>query len=364
MTIRGATSPDDPKFDRSRSYDAVLVVSFGGPEGLEDVMPFLENVTRGRNIPRERLEEVAHHYEHFAGVSPINERNRVLIRALQAELQNHGPRLPVYFGNRNWHPQVADTVRQMGDDGVKRAIVFVTAGFSCNSGCRQYREDVVRAAESVGEGAPEFDKLRVFYNHPRFVQANAENLQRALAQIPDGRRDRARLAFTAHSIPDAMARRSAYEKQLQEACRLVAEAAGVKRWDLVYQSRSGPSHVPWLGPDVLSHLEDLARQGTRDVVVDPIGFISDHIEVLWDLDEEARIKAGELGMNLIRVPTVDTHPEFITMIRELILERVTPNPDRRAVGRYGPNHDICPVDCCLIGGSAGRRVGGSAETDR
>src|ERR1051326_4175478 len=220
MTIRGAASPEDPKFDRPRQYDAVLVMSFGGPEGPDDVMPFLENVTRGRNIPRERLTEVAHHYEHFGGVSPINQQNRALIEALTAELAARGPKLPVYFGNRNWHPFVTDTIRQMRDDGIKRAIVFVTAGFSSYSGCRQYREDVIRAVETVGEGAPEFDKIRVFYNHPLFIQANADNLRATLGAIPEGRRDRARVVFTAHSIPESMARQSAYERQLHEAGRV------------------------------------------------------------------------------------------------------------------------------------------------
>ena len=349
MTIRGATSPDSPRFDQPHSYDAVLIMSFGGPEGMADVMPFLENVTRGRNIPRQRLEEVAHHYQHFGGVSPLNAHNRALIHSLASELQAHGPPLPLYFGNRNWHPFVADTIRQMRDAGVKRALVFVTSGFASYSGCRQYREDIIRAAEGVGPGAPEFDKIRVFYNHPRFIEANADNLRQALARIPDERRERARVVFTAHSIPETMARASQYEKQLGEASRLVAEAVGVGKWDLVYQSRSGPPHIPWLAPDILAHMEAMAGEGIRDVVVDPIGFVSDHIEVLWDLDQEAKEKAAELGMNLVRVATVGTHAEFIKMIRELILERMTPNPERRAIGRFGPDHDICPVDSCLLG---------------
>jgi ferrochelatase len=349
VTIQGASSPGDPKFDRPRTYDAVLVMSFGGPEGLDDVIPFLENVTRGRNIPRERLEQVAHHYEHFSGVSPINEQNRALIRALEAELSANGPRLPVYFGNRNWHPLVADTIRQMRDDGIKRVITFVTAGFSCYSGCRQYREDILKAAAQVGAGAPEFDKLRVFYNHPGFIAANADNLRQALQQIPAERRSRAKVAFTAHSIPAGMAQNSAYERQLGEASSLTAQAARVTAWDLVYQSRSGSPQNPWLEPDILDHLQTLADQGVRDVLVDPIGFISDHVEVLWDLDQEAREKAAELGMNFVRVPTVGTHPAFIRMIRDLIVERMTENPDRAAVGRFAANHDICPVDCCLIG---------------
>ena len=355
MTIRGAGSPDASPFDQPRSYDAVLVMSFGGPEGVDDVMPFLENVTRGRNVPPERLLAVARHYEHFGGVSPINQQNRALISALQAELAASGPNLPIYFGNRNWRPFVKDTVRRMRDDGVRRAIAFMTAGFSCYSGCRQYREDIVRATEAAGEGAPAFDKIRAFYNHPGFIEPNAANLKEALAAIAADRGAKGRVVFTAHSIPIAMARQSTYEVQLAEASRLVAERAGIERHDLVYQSRSGPPQVPWLGPDILEHLDALAAQGVKDVVVHPIGFISDHMEVRWDLDEEAKARAAKLGMNFVRVATVESHPTFVRMIRELILERMTQNPTRRALGRFGPNHDVCPVDCCLIGGRAAGR---------
>ncbi|MSR06030.1 MAG: ferrochelatase [Gemmatimonadetes bacterium] len=351
MTIRGANSPDTPLVDTPRSYDAVLVMSFGGPEGPDDVMPFLENVTRGRNIPPERLLHVAEHYQHFGGVSPINRQNRKLIAALARELSAYGPRLPIYFGNRNWHPFITDTVRQMRDNGVKRAIAFVTAGFSCFSGCRQYREDIVRAIDAVGEGAPEIDKLRVFYNHPGFIEPTVEGLTAALGTIPPGRREKARVVFTAHSIPAGMATSSAYERQFGEASRLVAEAAGVEsRYQIAYQSRSGSPQAPWLEPDILDVIAKLAADGNADVVVQPIGFISDHIEVLWDLDEEAKEKAGSLGINFVRAATVGTHPRFVAMIRELILERMTPTANRKAVGEFGPNHDVCPVDCCLMGG--------------
>ena len=355
MTIRGAATEGAPKFqDEAREYDAVLVMSFGGPEGMEEVLPFLENVTRGRNIPPERLLEVADHYEHFGGVSPINAQNRALIAALEAELQVDGPQLPIYFGNRNWHPLVTDTVRRMRDDGVKRAIVFVTSGFSCYSGCRQYREDILRAQEEVGEGAPEFDKLRMFFNHPGFIAPTVENLKSSLARIPEGRRSRAHVAFTAHSIPLAMAQGSAYEEQLREASRLVAEGAGCDRYALVYQSRSGPLHVPWLEPDILDHMDELAGAGVGDLLIVPIGFISDHIELLFDLDIEAAEKAEQLGMTMIRVPTVGTAQPFVRMLRELILERMTAEPERRALGSLGPSHDICPVDCCLAGHPGGR----------
>ncbi|HEU5153724.1 MAG TPA: ferrochelatase, partial [Gemmatimonadales bacterium] len=264
MTIHGAASADASLYDDvARAYDAVLVVSFGGPEGPDDVLPFLQNVTRGRPVPRERLLGVAEHYQHFGGVSPINEQNRDLVAALRRELANHPPALPVYLGNRNWHPYLTDTIRQMRDDGVRRAIALVTSAFGCYSGCRQYREDVTRALDAVGPGAPGIDKLRLFFNHPGFIEANAANLNDALDQFPSDRRSMVRVVFTAHSIPMSMAQSSAYEPQLLEASRLVAEAAGTTEWDLVYQSRSGSPHVPWLEPDIGAHLETLASQGVR-----------------------------------------------------------------------------------------------------
>jgi ferrochelatase len=355
MSIHGATSAEAPLFQEgARSYDAVLVVSYGGPEGPDDVLPFLENATRGRPVPRERLLEVAKHYKHFGGVSPINAQNRDLAAALGRELATHGPALPVYLGNRNWHPYIVDTVRQMRDDGVRRAIALVTSAFSCYSGCRQYREDIERALETVGIGAPEVDKLRVFFNHPGFIEVNATNLIDALGQVPAARRSRARVVFTAHSIPLTMARASAYELQLREASRLVADAAGVASWDLVYQSRSGPPQVPWLEPDICDHLEALAGRAVRDAVILPIGFLSDHIEVRYDLDTEARQKAEELGLNLIRARTVGTAPAYVAMLRELIEERMVDRPERRALGPLGPSHDICPIDCCPDGRTVGR----------
>jgi ferrochelatase len=357
MSIFGAETADAPKFDEAaRDYDALLVMSFGGPEGMDDVMPFLENVTRGRNIPRERLEEVAHHYEHFGGVSPITAQNRELIAALEAELSAHGIDLPVYFGNRNWHPFIADTINQMQADGIKRVLVFVTSAFSSYSGCRQYREDIIRASEEVGD-APSFDKLRMFYNHPGFIGPNAENVQKALAQFMPEERPSVRVAFTAHSVPMGMANGSAYVRQLEEACRLVAEQAGVAHYDLVYQSRSGAPHIPWLEPDILDHMEALSAQGVRNLVILPIGFISDHMEVLYDLDTEAVQKAEELGMKMARAATVGTHPAFVAMIRELIVERMAEHPARQAIGAYGPNHDICPLDCCLKGDAPQMRTG-------
>lgn len=349
MSIYGAQAADSPLFDnQAQEYDALLVMSFGGPEGMDDVLPFLENVTRGRNIPRERLVEVGHHYELFGGVSPINGQNRTLIAALDAEMKAHGVNLPIYFGNRNWHPFVSDTLRQMDADGVQRALVFVTSSFSCYSGCRQYREDIIKACDGV-EGAPEFDKIRVFYNHPGFIFPNAENLQNALNQFPAERRANVRVAFTAHSIPMAMADHSDYEVQLQEASRLVAEQIDVTHYALVYQSRSGAPHIPWLEPDILDHMEDLYAQGFTDLIIHPIGFISDHMEVLYDLDTEAVEKARALGITMVRSATVGTHPAFVSMIRELIIERMTENPTRKALGVRGTNHDVCPLSCCLKG---------------
>ncbi len=345
--------------DLNQPYDAILVVSFGGPEGMDEVMPFLENVLRGRNVPRERMIEVSHHYELFDGVSPINAQNRALIEALEAELAAHGPKLPIYFGNRNWQPLLPDALRQMRDDGIQRALAFFTSMYSCYSGCRQYRENLYDAQQLVaqdGKGdAPEIDKIRMAYNHPLFVEANADCVRAAFEQIPAERRAAAKLVFTAHSIPMAQANNSRYVDQLTESSRLVAEALGHDDWALVYQSRSGPPHVPWLEPDVGDYVAQLQTEGYRDLVVSPIGFISDHMEVIYDLDTEAQDMAGEVGVNLVRAVSVGTHPAFVRMIRELVTERIQTEragdlyPVREAVGRYGPNHDVCPANCCLPG---------------
>ncbi|MEZ4706908.1 MAG: ferrochelatase [Caldilineaceae bacterium] len=332
------------------SYDALLLLSFGGPEGMNDVMPFLENVLRGRNVPHARMMEVAHHYEQFNGVSPINAQNRALIEALEKELAVHNIDLPIYFGNRNWHPLLTDTMQQMVDDGVQRALTFFTSIYSSYSGCRQYRENLYNAAQSLSRGpAPHFDKIRMGYNHPLFIEANADRISDALTQIPAARRDAAQLVFTAHSIPNVMAQNCQYVAQLMESGRLVAEAVAHANWQLVYQSRSGPPHVPWLEPDICDHLQTLHEQGIQDVVIAPIGFISDHMEVIFDLDTEARQLCDELGLNMVRAATVGTHRAFVRMLRELIEERLHPNTERRAVGRYPANHDVCPADCCLSG---------------
>jgi ferrochelatase len=336
----------------TQPYDALLIVSFGGPEGMSEVMPFLENVLRGRNVPAERMRAVAHHYELFGGVSPINSQNRTLIAALEKELEANGPRLPIYFGNRNWHPMLADTLRRMKDDRIKNALAFFTSAYSSYSGCRQYREDISGAQAEVGAGAPQVWKLRAFYNHPCFIEPNVENLRAALNQIPVERRERAQVAFTAHSIPLSMAANCDYQAQLLETCRLVSEGASHERWRLVFQSRSGPPSQPWLEPDIRDYLLELKEAGTEDVVVAPVGFISDHMEVIYDLDTEAHALSEKIGLNMIRASTVGAHPTFVRMIRELILERTVPDYPKRFAGTRGASHDVCPSDCCLM--SAGR----------
>ncbi|MCW2700927.1 MAG: hemH [Blastococcus sp.] len=330
--------------------EALLVLSFGGPEGHADVLPFLENVTRGRGIPRERLEEVAEHYHHFGGVSPINEQNKALIAALEAELATAGVDLPVYWGNRNWAPYVEDTWRQLAADGIEHVYVFPTSAYASFSGCRQYHEDVARARAAMPDatrpGGPTAEKLPHYFDTPGFVRANADALAAALASLPDDLRETARLVATAHSIPNAMAGVAgpgggAYEAELQAAARLVVDAVAPGRaFDLVWQSRSGPPSVPWLEPDINDHLRTLAKHGETAVVVFPIGFVSDHLEVIWDLDNEAEQTAAEQGLVFARAGTAGTHPAFVTAIRELLQER-------RSGGtpRLGTN---CPADCCFV----------------
>jgi len=284
-------------------YDALLVVSFGGPEQRDDVIPFLENVLRGRNVPRERMLQVAEHYYHFDGRSPINDQNRELVAALRGALE-----IPVYWGNRNWHPLLSDTIREMRDNGVNRAIAYATSAFGSYSGCRQYLEDLQRARAAVGERAPAIEKILPFPDHPRFLEAMTDRVCAALAELPHGR-----LVFTAHSIPLSMAQSSPYVEQLEAASAAVARRVGRKEWKLVYQSRSGPPAQPWLEPDIGDYLRELRS----DVVIVPIGFLSDHMEVLYDLDTEARAVCDELGVRMVRAATVGTHPAMIRMIAEM-----------------------------------------------
>ena len=337
-------------------YDAFLLVSFGGPEGPGDVMPFLENVTRGRGVPRDRLAEVARHYDLFGGVSPINQQCRDLLTAIAKDFAASGVDLPLYWGNRNWHPYLADTVAQMAADGVGHALAFVTSAYGSFSSCRQYLDDIEAARAQAGPAAPRIDKIRHFFNHPGFIGPFTEAALAAVKSLPQDASPGAHLVFTAHSVPEAMAAASGpagglYPAQLTEAARLIAgqlaEAEGHERpWRLVYQSRSGPPQVPWLGPDVRDHLESLAAGGAPGVVVIPVGFVSDHLEVVYDLDMEAAKLARKLGLPMARAATPGTHPRFVSMITELVSERrggLRPVPTLGSLPA-GPN--FCPNDCC------------------
>jgi ferrochelatase len=337
-------------------YDAFLLVSFGGPEGPGDVMPFLENVTRGRGVPRERLAEVAHHYETFGGVSPINQQCRDLLAAIEKDFATCGVDLPLYWGNRNWRPYLTDTVARMASDGVRHALAFVTSAYGSYSSCRQYLCDIERARAQAGPAAPRIDKIRHYFNHPGFIEPFAESALAAIGSLLLGVRHAAPLVFTAHSVPEAMAAASGpsggrYEAQLAEAARLVAglvsqEDARVRPWQLVYQSRSGPPSVPWLGPDVCDHLAGLARADAPAAVIVPVGFVSDHMEVLYDLDVEAAALARQLGLPLARAATPGTHPRFVSMITELVRERRDGLGVPKALGSLPPSAHFCPNDCC------------------
>lgn len=333
----------------ARPIDALLLVSFGGPERPSDVIPFLENVTAGRGVPRSRLEQVAEHYQHFGGRSPINDQNRALLAAIRQDLADNGLDLPVYWGNRNWDPFLRDTMKQMAADGVTRAAYVVTSAYSSYSGCRQYRENLFEAAVGVGV---QLSRLRLYFNHPGFVGPFVEATASALAVAPD----ETHVVFVTHSIPTDMNAASggpgvhAYEAQHQEVARLVAEGSGATAWTLAYCSRSGSPHQPWLEPDINDHLRDLAAEGVTSVVAVPIGFVSDHMEVVFDLDTEAAETAAELGMTFARVATPGVHPAFVAMVRDLVLERAAvdrgEDPVRAVVGICSPNPDVCADDCC------------------
>jgi ferrochelatase len=341
------------------SYDALLLVSFGGPEGPDDVVPFLENVTRGRGIPRERLVEVGAHYAAFGGVSPINGHNRALLAAIRADLAGAGIDLPVYWGNRNWGPYLADALREMRDDGIGSALCLMTSAYSSYSGCRQYREDLadaVAAVEADGLGpAPRLHKLRHYFDHPGFVEPMVDAVVAAVRVLGDQGVAGPRLVFTTHSIPlasDAASGPSggAYSAQHRAVAEVIARRAAdevdvEEEWDLVFQSRSGAPGVPWLEPDVGDHLAALAADGARGAVLVPIGFVSDHMEVVWDLDAVALEQAREAGLPAVRAATVGTDPRFVALARELALERVG-LAEPRALSRLGPSHDVCPGGCC------------------
>jgi ferrochelatase len=331
--------------------DALLVLSFGGPEGPADVMPFLQNVTRGRPVPAERLEEVAHHYEAFGGVSPINAANRGLIEAVRGEFAAHDIDLPVYWGNRNWHPLLGDAVRSMTADGVRHAVVFVTSAYSSYSSCGQYLADLATARAELGTDAPQLDKLRTFFDHPGFIDPQVDGLRDALLSLDPARRASARVVFVSHSLPVAMAQAAGpqgglYATQLRAAAALVAERCGIAEWDLAFCSRSGPPATPWLEPDIRDHLASLAGTGVRDVVVVPIGFVSDHMEVRWDLDIEAAAVAAEHGLGFVRIATAGGDPRFAAMVRELVQEKLDPTTPRRALSDLPPSPEPCLHGCC------------------
>ncbi|MXY97199.1 MAG: ferrochelatase [Gemmatimonadetes bacterium] len=395
---------------RQLNYDALLLVSFGGPEGPDDVIPFLERVLKGRRVPRERMMEVAEHYHHFGGVSPINGQNRALISALEVVLETRNLTLPVYWGNRNWHPLLPDTVRRMAADGIRRALAFVTSPYSSWSNCRQYLENIEDARRDAGPGAPVIEKIRPFFNHPGFIETMTARVRSALDRLPEERRPWAHLVYTAHSIPMGMAGGCAYEAQLREASRLISGRVGASSWALTFQSRSGPPTQPWLEPDVCDYIRTFHEAGAartaragkvdqtdqsdqadqtdqsdqsdqagqadradRDIVVIPVGFISDHMEVAYDLDVEARACCDELGVRMVRAETAGTHPRFVDMIVDLVEERMSPAaaatsavetrpaasrtsvearpaaPARPAEGVLGPWPDRCPLDCCPPG---------------
>ncbi len=328
--------------------DSILIVSFGGPERMEDVMPFLENVLRGKNVPRERMLKVAEHYKQFDGISPINEQCRDLIAAIDRECKRRNLNLPIYWGNRNWHPMLTDTLGTMAMEGRRRAIAFFTSMFSCFSGCRQYRENIAAAQTAVGDRAPKIEKIRKAFNHPDFIAAQKDCLEKALAKLPEAVRDDTLVLFCAHSIPKLMADNSRYEEQLREAAMLVCQAAMHGPWELVFQSRSGSPQQPWLEPDVCDRIRQLhADRDIKHVVIQPLGFISDHMEVLYDLDHEAADLCKEKGIQFVRSATVGIHPRFISMIVDLIEERLSEDTERPFIGSYGPSHDLCPANCCL-----------------
>ncbi len=341
-------------------YDALMLVSFGGPEKPEDVVPFLENVTRGRGIPRDRLEEVGEHYLLFGGKSPINDQNRAFIAAVEEDFRSSGLDIPIYWGNRNWDPYLADTLRQMKSDGIERVACLLTSAYSSYSGCRQYRENLADAVAEVGEGAPRLDRLRHYFNHPGFVEAMVDSTLAALAELGDSVRHDAHVLFVTHSVPLSMNETSGPEGGAYVGQHLsVAEEIGERvrqetghryTTDLVYCSRSGPPHVPWLEPDINDRLEELATEGVEAVVVVPIGFVSDHMEVIYDLDTEAKATAEKLGLDFSRAATAGLDPRFVSLVRDLLLERAAAERDaevvRAAVGSLPPSWAVCPAGCC------------------
>ena len=369
--MNSSAAPDAPAFD------AVLFLSFGGPDKPDDVMPFLENVTRGRGVPRERLEEVAQHYLHFGGVSPINRLNLEMIDALRAELRTRGSTLPVWFGNRNWHPLIEDTLVEMYRAGHRRILAFPTSAWGGYSGCKQYHEDISRAVAALAQRIPDsatdpvlVRKLPQYCSEPAFLDAESDAVRRAVAQLPatDSPQTR-RVVFTAHSVPDAADVNAGppgdggrlYSRQVRAASQAVADGLGVAQFDQVWQSRSGPPQVPWLEPDICDHLEAIAAQGITQVVVAPIGFVSDHLEVIWDLDNEAADLAKEIGIDYVRADTVGTDPRFIGLIADLIDRYADGSGDLEALG-CGDDGNLCRPGCCPAVTRPGRSVSAGERT--
>ena len=311
-------------------------------------MPFLENVTAGRGVPFERLAAVAEQYRHFNGVSPINEQCRRLRAALEARIDSAGYDLPVYWGNRNWKPLLRDVVAEIAADGHRRVLAVTTSPYSSYSSCRQYLEDIADARASAGPDAPTVDKVRAYYDHPGFVEPFVESVLEARSRLPTPEQSDAVLLATAHSIPEVMAQACDYERQMREAARLVAAGAGFTDWELVWQSRSGSPETSWLEPDVNERLRSLAGR-TKAVVLAPVGFVTDHMEVMWDLDVVAASTAEQFGMSLTRAVTPGTEPDdrFVAMCVELLRERIEPGTSRRSMGDLGVRPDVCPADCCL-----------------
>ena len=333
--------------NEAHEYDAILIVSFGGPEGPDDVMPFLDNVLRGLKVPLPVKARIAKRYERFGGISPINRETRSFIEALEIELQNNGLKLPIYWGNRNWHPMLPDTLRRMADDGIKSAIAYATSTFSSYSGCRKYREDLYEAIQGI-DNPPHIDKLRIGYNHPGFIAAVTDRTLEALEHAPTSQEEVV-LIFTAHSLPLSMAQCTDYEAQLREACSLVGQAVEINSWQLAYQSNNASYGEPWLEPDITDALEKIKSSGSSKVVIVPIGFVCDHMEVVLDLDIEAKEQANSLDLQMVRAGTVGKHPAYVAMVRDLIIERMSKDPKRQYLGNRGANGDYCTPNCCLSG---------------
>jgi ferrochelatase len=345
------------------AYDAILLASFGGPEGQDDVIPFLRNVTRGRGIPEERLEEVAHHYRAFGGISPINDQNRELKAALEAELERRGIDLPVIWGNRNWTPYLRDALTEANERGFTKLIAIGTSAYSSYSSCRQYREDYAIALDETGLGGViEIDKVRQFFDHPGFVQPFIDGVKQGLADVAAKgfTPEQTHVLFSTHSIPSTDAAKSgpasrgfgpdgAYAAQhLAVAEVVMTESGDGQDWSLVYQSRSGPPSMPWLEPDINDSITELAAKGVKAVVIVPLGFVSDHMEVKWDLDTEAMETSEEHGVFAVRVPTPGVHAAYVTGLVDLVLERRdgVPVADRPAMTDLGPWYDVCRPGCC------------------